>query len=376
MRWRMLLAAVTGAIAWSGPAALIPLSIALPILCHWPDASIHWRERGYIAFAYYAAALWPLAAAGAQLYGTAAIPFLFVVTVAVGAILAAAWMLPSILLPLILTAIPPICIIGVAHPMTAAGLLFPGAAWIGLLWTLFLPSTLVRYPRSATAGAILISLALNTSYRAPEIPTGWQGVNTSFGDIRDKKDRAAEFRAALSIQETALKSNARVLVFPELAVSRWTEATEAFWQPTLQSLAEQRRTVLIGAGIPIKGSQDYQNVLMSVPFPSAGETRYVSQRIPLPWAMWNPIAARDRVPLQLLGSGTIEVAGERAVVLICYEQLLLWPILSAMAERPTVLVAVSNAVWTSGTPIPAVQAASVAAWSRLFNLPVVVSVNQ
>jgi hypothetical protein len=372
----MLLAAVTGALAWSGPAVLIPLSIALPVLCHWPNVSIRWPERGYIAFAYYAADLWPLTAAGVQLYGTAAIPFLFVVTVVVSAILGASWMLPSTLLPSILTAIPPICIFGVAHPATAAGILFPGGTWIGLLATLFLPSTLIRYPRSATSAAILISLALNISYRAPEIPAGWQGVNTSFGDIRDKKVGAAEFRAALAIQETALKSNARVLVFPELAVSRWTEATEAFWQPTLQSLAEQRRTVLIGAGIPIKGSQDYQNVLMSVPFPSAGETRYVSQRIPLPWAMWNPIAAKDRVPLHLLGSGTIEVASERAAVVICYEQLLLWPILSAMAERPTVLVAVSNAVWTRGTPIPAAQAASVAAWSRLFNLPSVVSVNQ
>ena len=255
MRWRILLAAVTGAIAWSGPAALIPLSIALPILCHWPDASIRWRERVYIAFAYYAAALWPVTAAGVQLFGTVAIPFLFVVTVVVSATLAASWMLPSILLPLILTAIPPICIIGVAHSITAAGVLFPGAGWIGLLAMLFLPSALVRYPRSATAGAILMSLALNMSYRAPQIPPGWQGVNTSFGDIRDRKDRTAEFRAALSIQETALNSNARVLVFPELAVSRWTEATEAFWELTLQSLADQRRTVLIGAGIPIKGSQ-------------------------------------------------------------------------------------------------------------------------
>ena len=92
--------------------------------------------------------------------------------------------------------------------------------------------------------------------------------------------------------------------------------------------------------------------------------------------MWNPIAAKDRVPLHLLGRGTIEVASERAAVVICYEQLLPWPILSSMAERPTLLVAVSNAVWTRGTPIPAVQAASVSAWSRLFNLPAVVSVNQ
>ena len=373
---RMLLAACTGVAAWSGSIVLIPLSLALPLLCHWPSENIDWHCRSLVAFVYYAVALWPVTAAGVQLYGFAAIPFLLAVTVIVAGLLAAAWVLRSTVLALILTAVPPIGIFGVAHPLTAAGFLFPSAGWFGLAVTLLLPWALIRFSRIAVGMALLTSLTLNLLYYPPQPPAGWQGIDTTFGDIRDKKDASAEFRAAQSIQETALNSHARVLVFPELAVTRWTEATEAFWQPTLEQLAKEGRTVLIGAGIPTQSTRDYQNVLMKVPSASGIETHYVPQRISLPWLMWNPLASKDRVPLRPWGSGILEVAGERAAVLICYEQLIPWPVLTIMAERPTVVVAVSNAVWTRRTPIPAVQAASVESWSRLFGLPSVSSVNQ
>lgn len=376
MRKRMLLAASIGIIAWSGPVALIPLSLALPLLCGRSDGSVRARDRGLIAFTYYSAAMWPLTAAGIHLYGLSAVPFLVTVTAIVSGLLAASWTLRSTVLPLILTAIPPIGIFGVANPLTAAGLLFPGTSWAGVIATVLLPAALIRRPKATSIALVVASLALNLSFTSPRAPVGWQGVDTNFGDIRAKADRAAEFRAALSIQETILNSNARVLVFPELAVTRWTEATEAFWEPTLSTLAAHQRSVLLGAGLPIKGTQDYQNVLIQVPFRGADETLYVSQNIPLPWAMWNPIAIKDRVPLRLWGHRTLQVAGERAAVLICYEQLLAWPVFTAVSERPNVMVAIANAVWTVGTPIPSVQAASIHAWSRLFNIPVISSVNR
>ena len=89
----------------------------------------------------------------------------------------------------------PIGIFGVANPLTAAGILFPRSAWIGLLATLLLPSALIRFPRVATGVTVLTSLTLNLLYHPPPPPAGWQGIDTTFGDIRDKKDGAAEFRA-------------------------------------------------------------------------------------------------------------------------------------------------------------------------------------
>jgi hypothetical protein len=373
LRIHMLVAALAGVVAWSGPAPLIPLSLALPILCSSRPRRGH---RANIAFAYYAAALWPVIAAGVQLYGWHAIPFLLVVTGLATSVLVACWLLPGAVLPLIVTAVPPIGIIGVANPLTSAGILFPGTSWVGLIATALIPFGIARRPACTVPTVLVLTLTLNGIARVPAPPAGWRGVDTNFGDIRNKKDTAAEFRSAEWIQQAVRSSDAQVLVLPELAVTRWTEATEAFWQPTLAKLGQQRRTLILGAGLPIHGGQEYWNVLMAVPFHRSTETASVAQSIPLPWVMWNPIAAKDRVPLSLWGRRTLRVSGERAAALICYEQLVVWPVFTAVSERPTVLVAISNAVWTKNTPIPAVQASTIWAWSRLFDIPAISAVNQ
>lgn len=373
LRIRTALAALTGVVAWSGPAAFIPLSLALPIICSPLPTR---RHRVSVALAYYAAALWPVIAAGLQFYGLPAVPFLLVIVGVATFMLAACWLLPGTVLPMVAVAVPPIGIIGVANPLTSAGILFPGTSWIGLIATALIPFGVARCPACTVPTVLVVALTLNGLARTPQPPAGWRGVDTHFGDIRNKKDLAAEFRSAEWIQQVARSSDTRVLVFPELSVTRWTPATEAFWQPTLAPLGEDSRTLLLGAGLPISGGQDYRNVLIAVPFGLSTETPFVEQSIPLPWVMWNPIAVKDRVPLNLWGRRIIEVAGQRTAALICYEQLILWPVFTAVSERPTVLVAISNAVWTKGTPIPNLQRSAVWAWSRLFDIPAISAVNQ
>ncbi len=99
------------------------------------------------------------------------------------------------------------------------------------------------------------------------------------------------------------------------------------------------------------------------------------QRIPVPIAMWKPFSA-DGVPLDLFGPGTIFVHDQRAAVLICYEQLLIWPFLSSEFEHPTILITVANDYWAKRTPIPKIQNASASSLARLFGLPVLSAVNQ
>lgn len=373
LRTPMVLAALTGVVAWNGLAAFIPLSLALPILCATLPTR---RHRVSVALTYYAAALWPVIAAGIQLYGLPAAPFLLLLVGIAASMLSTCWLLPGTVLPMVAAAVPPIGIIGVANPLTSAGILFPGTSWIGLIATAPIPFGVARCPACTVPTVLAVALTLNGLARTAPPPAGWRGVDTHFGDIRNKKDLATEFRSAEWIQQVARSSDAQVLVFPELSVTRWTPATEAFWQPTLAPLEEDNRTLLLGAGLPISGGQDYRNVLIAVPFRLSTETAFVEQSIPLPWVMWNPIAVKDRVPLNLWGRRTIEVAGQRAAALICYEQLLVWPVFTAVSEPPTVLVTVSNAVWTKGTPIPAVQRSAVWAWSRLFDLPAISAVNQ
>ena len=171
------------------------------------------------------------------------------------------------------------------------------------------------------------------------------------------------------LQRIALLSRARFLVFPEGAVHRWTSATDAFWAETFSGSG---KTLLIGASQRIPGSSQSTNSVVVV---GQHPRPVVHQRIPVPGGMWNPFLPQGGFALQLSSPGTAEVGGERVAILICYEQLLTWPMLRSAIERPTLLIAISNESWTGATRVPAVQRACVRAWVRLFGLPVISAIH-
>jgi predicted amidohydrolase len=180
------------------------------------------------------------------------------------------------------------------------------------------------------------------------------------------------YLAAQYIQRTALQTSARVVIFPEDLLA-WNTATEAFWSPTFDTLRARHSSMIVGATMFIPGRVGkYRNVAVL-----RGATSTVfDQRIPIPITMWKPFGDTG-VPIHIFGPGTVaNVDGQKAAVIICYEQLLVWPIVRSIAERPTVLVGIANDYWAVGTYFPAIQQANLHAWGRLFNLPVITAVNQ
>ena len=103
-------------------------------------------------------------------------------------------------------------------------------------------------------------------------------------------------------------------------------------------------------------------------------TALYQERIPIPIAMWKPLGD-DGVPLNLFARGTIRIHNQNAAVLICYEQILVWPFLSSALEHPTILLTTSNDYWAKNTRIPAIQQSSAASWARLFQIPVLSATN-
>ena len=99
-----------------------------------------------------------------------------------------------------------------------------------------------------------------------------------------------------------------------------------------------------------------------------------TQRIPVPIGMWRPFT-NTGAPLRLSGPAVIRIADQTATVLICYEQLIPWPTLTAFLDRPTIMIAIANQFWVAGTAIPEVQRNTVRAWARLFHVPVVLASN-
>lgn len=341
-------------------------------------------------FCYYAAASRPLIPGARAFFGVQGTPVIgLLLCLAAAALLALPWGLLftrgweraafSVPLCILLTALPPLGIIGWASPLLSAGVLFPGSKWFGLALIIVFLSGFRFKPAASVACLTLCALVFHFQYAQPSLPAGWEAVNTNYGGTgQGDPDFTTEYNTAQTMQTTILESHATVLLFPEHLLTHWNESTDAFWGDTLTALASQHRTVLMGAGInPPSTSRNpftqkrYLNVLLA-----RGEqnTALYQERIPVPIAMWRPLSD-DGVPLKLFARGTIRIHNHNAAVLICYEQILVWPFLSSAFEHPTVLLTASNDYWAKDTRIPAIQQSSAASWARLFHLPVLSASN-
>jgi hypothetical protein len=381
------LAAATGVIAWSGHLATIPLSLVAPLLvCHEKS-----RMHAYsLMFCYYAAASWPLIPGARAFFGQQGTPLIgLFLCLASAALQASPWGVlftrgpgnPALYVPLciLFTAIPPLGIIGWASPLLSAGVLFPGSKWFGLALILAFLSLFRFKPAQSVVCLTFCAFVFHFQYTQPRLPAGWEAVNTNYaGSGQGDTDFTTEYNTHQCMQSTILESRAAVLLFPEHLVTHWNESTEAFWGDTLTSVATQHRTVLIGAGINQPGDSrnpfDQNRYLNVVLARGEDNTALYQERIPIPIAMWKPFGD-EGVPLNLFARGTIHVHNQNAAVLICYEQILVWPFLSSALEHPTILLTTANDYWAKNTRIPAIQQSSAMSWARLFHIPVLSATN-
>jgi apolipoprotein N-acyltransferase len=268
-----------------------------------------------------------------------------------------------------------------------------------------LTGALAVWPKQAAFAGFCIAAVANLIHPAqPSAPTDWQAVNTHFGSIaHGTPNPISEYRTAQEIQREALSARASVIVFPETVVPYWTPSTDVFWQQTLAELKASGKMVLIGARVPTalhdaQPRYDFSAELATLrndpamvwpclPESARSSPAYVNavvirgaqegrfgQRVPVPVAMWNPLRP-DSAALWLAGPSVIPIAGKRAAILICYEQLITWPVLNSMLRKPEILVGVANDYWAAGTTIPRFQRSALESWARLFAIPYVLAVN-
>jgi apolipoprotein N-acyltransferase len=374
---------------------------------------------------YYTAGLWPMIPGLQRYIGSAASPLApFAIWLVAALLLSMPWTVTwtdrparyvwRVPLAFVATTIPPLGIIGFISPLTAAGYLFPSTSWFGLAAVALLPGVLLAArgmaPRVRLAVACLAFAACGllaiigrerTPVEAETIP-GWVSVNTRFGDVSQPFH---DYAAATFIQRKAAESPARVLIFPEFIVPRWSEATEAFWHRTLHRCRKRGQTLVIGAGLPsgarLKDDHQAYNFATAIDALQSGDSSLATvrtsirsspepventllvlgansgtlyQRVPVPIGMWRPFS-NVSVPLRLNGPGVIEIDHQRAAVLICYEEMLTFPILASMLQHPTAIIGISNSFWFDETTIPAYQSAALRGWARLFRLPLFMAVN-
>ena len=373
-------AVVVGALSWRGQILLLPLAMTFPALWSMAPSRL---IAGLVSAGYFLAASRGLPEGVANfyradaLYGYAlwvAAALSFILVYAVAWTPSPGWLrVARFAIAATLMSVPPFGIVGWAHPITAAGVLFPGWDWFGLAVaaTGMLVMTTKRWPVAASAlgGFWCWSAACWTP---ASLPAGWVGVDTQLSESLGRRfDLDQHNLLVTAVREEALRGS-RVVVLPESALGFWTPTVARFWRNKVQDL-----DITVVAGSAVLASARYDNVLVAVDR-MAGRILY-SERMPVPVSMWQPwLQLSGQVGgarAHFFANPAVELDGKRVAPLICYEQLIVWPILQSMLSSPDLILAVGNSWWTSGTSIMAIQQTSVEAWARLFDIPIVFAFN-
>ena len=373
-------AAIVGAVGWSGDPRTLPAALVFPAL--W-GLSLSRRVAVAVAAAYFLAASRGLPQGVATFYG---VSVLLGVSLWIGAALAFVGVHAGLWsrrpgwgravrygIAAILLAVPPFGIVGWAHPITAAGILFPEWGWWGLAVTaVIMLAATTRGWAAALAVLLCLEVWSAVTWAEPPRPEGWVGLDLRLGSSLGRWSDLEQHLALIAEVRTAAAGGARVVVLPENALGLWTPTVGELWRCRLRGLGV---TVVAGATAVLPGG--YDNVMVAIGHDGVPVVH--RQRMPVPVSMWQPwrawIGESGGALADLFGEPVAMVGGRRIAPLVCYEQLLVWPVLQSMAHRPDLIVAIGNGWWTAGTDIAAIQKASTAAWARLFGLPLVVSFN-
>ncbi|MCV9967710.1 conjugal transfer protein TraB [Pararhizobium sp. BT-229] len=368
-----------GVVGWSGHVALLPVAMGFPVLWSLTRtrllaalvsagyflAASRGLPQGVAAF--YSSDIWP----GLLLWFCASMSF-----VIVHAIL---WTKNAgtrpfrYLLAAVFMAMPPFGITGWAHPVTAAGVVFPGWGWWGLgLITAGLAGLVTRiWPAVAIAltGFWLCSAATWTD---PKLPETWRSVDLELGVSLGRDAGLQRQRDMIATVRGAASDGARFVVLPESALGFWTPTLERFWTGVLR---DGEATIIAGAAVI--DADGYDNVLVAID--SKGGSILYRERMPVPGSMWQPwrswFGDSGGARANFFANPIVAIGADRAAPLICYEQLIVWPVLQSMLHDPDFIIAVGNGWWTKGTSIVAIQRAAARSWGKLFAIPLVIAFN-
>lgn len=370
------LASAIGAAAWGSSLtalALAPLAVSL-----WATRTTR-LAAWLVMLAYYLAAARGLPFGAARFFGSDT-PAIFSVLLWFGASLALSapwaclwarqgyyWRVPF---ALVLCTVPPVGIVGWANPVTAAGVFFPALGWFGLVAMIVALVALCYWP-ARTVAVLAVAVLAGSFVNNPAAPRWIEAHQTTFGGSGGAgRDFMRDYVANQAMIELAVSSKAPFVLFPETVAGIWNETTAELWEDAAAHLRATGRTALVGAEVPIEGTNKTRNALVFVGHHS-GE---LVQRIPVPVSMWKPWADAG-TEANLFGDGIGQVNGQRAAVFVCYEQLLVWPMLLSQAAGPEIVIGAANDYWAAETSIPGIQTMTLRAWTRLFSVPLIVATN-
>lgn len=342
------------------------------------------QQAGLVMFAWYLGAGASMPSEWATFFGGGHIGG-FAAWSAWAAIMALAYMIAPRRIPgvglvtgLVLTAIPPLGLIGLGSPLMASGALFAGLGWLGLTLTL------AFYAISMAPGrwpvVLIIAVMLTATVRnvapPPNIPATSWAMTTFDGTYPHALMAQFQRQDALKARvEQSIRQGAKLIVLPEGAIDNWTDGNAVYWSDVRALAKAHHAQILVGAYQSTDDSMRQAadgllDLTTGVLYPAS---------ISIPFGMWHPwrSSANDpNFPIQTDAlRKTIPTRFGEAAYSICYEELLLWPLAAKMfASHPRLIISAANQ-WFTTPDTARAQTRSITMQARLWGLPLVRAVN-
>lgn len=389
-----LLAAGIGAAAWMERDTLAPLALLLllPLLV----ARAAGRRGAFcIAFAYYGSATRAVPGIIGYFFPSLPLAACLALWAAHCALLALPWALalaPSdahpgrrvarMLAALVGMSMPPIGLFHWGSPLMAAGLLYPGWQWAGLVLTAMLLTLLAacqwnsRPFQVALAAACALSALANLGHRTPAAPAGWHAVSLAYGKSPGlwSDDMAARRAALAGIALRSLDTGAKVIIFPESIAGSSRRPQDSVWRPVADLARRNGATVLVGEERWNAERTGFRNALVDYGSLQEGGQVTVSSMVPMPVGDWK-FGLEEGAETNIFGSDLVVLHGRRVAFSMCYEDFLLWPHRGLLAGRAELLVSVTNQWPSAGTSAEGAQDVSRRALARLAGVPLLTAKN-
>ncbi|WP_447123081.1 hypothetical protein [Glaciimonas sp. GG7] len=275
----------------------------------------------------------------------------------------------------LISVLPPLGFISWTSPLLSASVIFPNFGFSGLL--LLVCGFIAWAYRIKTLGLcfVIFSTVAIATEKPLAAPVGWVGINTYYGKLSSDagaEDSRETFRRINDVRRIAKnQSRGELQLFPETVLGSVDPVLAKVVSEVSVALANRGGSILIGAELPGHEMGSFTNAVMGL---GALDGLVVRQRVPVPVAMWRPWQNTGAVA-DWYGDGVVGVLGYKSAILICYEQLILWPAILSELSQPEIVIGIANNWWASNSSIPAVQAQSLHAISRLFGWKLISSVN-
>ncbi|MBU9363486.1 conjugal transfer protein TraB [Burkholderia multivorans] len=275
--------------------------------------------------------------------------------------------------------IPPLGIIGWLSPLHVASALYPGWQLAGMalgMAALCAVTMLQSSPgvRFACAALAALSICAHWQWMAPAAPARWIAVNTALGRF-DQSSYPSLYARTLQLQaivQDALAGGASVVVLPEEIAGLWRPAMALWWRPEIERMRAAKQTLVIGVDLVVSTTPLRYTDSAVVTGADRGRA---DSRQPVPVALWRP-GGRTSAIRGDIGEPYLRIAGQRAAMSLCYEDLLWWPHWRTLLDRPDVVISQSNGWFDADLALAGIQQQGIASVARLAGAPLLRATNK